>query len=512
MSPLAQQILAYMGERPPVQQLYRLQELQQLGSPAEVNQALQELALAHRAGSPGPGLWFPLRPVQDALGTFHMPPAFLKEMAESLLQREGVGVRQGLAVQNYHLAARTGGREGVWGTPTFQQIGVDQPVTLNLHWHDGYVYTEYQGTDMMPNHPPPFSATTIEDAGELARRAEQMQTSPARLEKDIWVNAALVGLSEAPPSDLGQFLFMGGTSLTKAFRLVPRFSEDIDLRFQLHEAAFPGTFASMSTAVYHDLRARIVHHVLPRIPGAHIDEGRSILRPQAQLHALHVRYPSAFDPEGNSLIVEAMIKPWRVPWDYRAIQNYPGTMTHQATHTLCYLPCVPIWGTMTGKLQALAMYAHTPAQRDMRHLVDLGAWLSPERDTGDIHAYMVQQSLGEESTRHLLDWLEENLQILRKHPGVPELYATYVRAMFPGNLAFLAPPLYEALDRIEALWHAMCDADWENPRYRVEIPHFRDVPLPTAALPPRPADTARLRRAADESGHAASGTAASGTL
>lgn len=54
--------------------------------------------------------------------------------------------------------------------------------------------------------------------------------APAILEKDYWVCRTLDVLFGLP--DLGQHLiFKGGTSLSKVFRLIERFSEDIDVSF-----------------------------------------------------------------------------------------------------------------------------------------------------------------------------------------------------------------------------------------------------------------------------------------
>jgi hypothetical protein len=53
------------------------------------------------------------------------------------------------------------------------------------------------------------------------------------LEKDIWVVWALQGLFE---SDLGKHLvFKGGTSLSKGYDIIERFSEDIDLTYDVRE-------------------------------------------------------------------------------------------------------------------------------------------------------------------------------------------------------------------------------------------------------------------------------------
>jgi len=57
---------------------------------------------------------------------------------------------------------------------------------------------------------------------------EQMRLQAVSVEKDFWVCWTLRELFALP--DIGQHLtFKGGTSLSKAWGLIQRFSEDIDL-------------------------------------------------------------------------------------------------------------------------------------------------------------------------------------------------------------------------------------------------------------------------------------------
>jgi predicted nucleotidyltransferase component of viral defense system len=51
------------------------------------------------------------------------------------------------------------------------------------------------------------------------------------LEKDFWVSW-LLGLLFSQPQWAGQLVFKGGTSLSKVFGVIDRFSEDIDLSLQ----------------------------------------------------------------------------------------------------------------------------------------------------------------------------------------------------------------------------------------------------------------------------------------
>jgi hypothetical protein len=55
--------------------------------------------------------------------------------------------------------------------------------------------------------------------------------SPVVLEKDFWVSW-LLGLLFKEPAWAGQLVFKGGTSLSKVFGVIDRFSEDIDLSLQ----------------------------------------------------------------------------------------------------------------------------------------------------------------------------------------------------------------------------------------------------------------------------------------
>jgi len=57
--------------------------------------------------------------------------------------------------------------------------------------------------------------------------AEALGLPQVYIEKDYWVTKALKHLSES--AHVSEVVFKGGTSLSKAYRLVDRFSEDIDL-------------------------------------------------------------------------------------------------------------------------------------------------------------------------------------------------------------------------------------------------------------------------------------------
>ena len=59
--------------------------------------------------------------------------------------------------------------------------------------------------------------------------AERLDTLATYIEKDFWVCRVLDALYHGLPNNHPRLLFKGGTSLSKAFSAIHRFSEDIDM-------------------------------------------------------------------------------------------------------------------------------------------------------------------------------------------------------------------------------------------------------------------------------------------
>jgi hypothetical protein len=82
---------------------------------------------------------------------------------------------------------------------------------------------------MNPSYDAILSADQDTRAGLFTATAQRLGTTPQNAEKDFWVcwtlDALFNGLKPGGP----RLLFKGGTSLSKAFGLIPRFSEDIDI-------------------------------------------------------------------------------------------------------------------------------------------------------------------------------------------------------------------------------------------------------------------------------------------
>ena len=70
--------------------------------------------------------------------------------------------------------------------------------------------------------------------------ARRLDTLSGHVEKDFWVCLVLDALYNRLPDGHPRLLFKGGTSLSKAFGLIRRFSEDIDLVVHRVDLDFAG--------------------------------------------------------------------------------------------------------------------------------------------------------------------------------------------------------------------------------------------------------------------------------
>jgi len=85
-----------------------------------------------------------------------------------------------------------------------------------------------------------FARFAAEERNEvIAEAASRLGLDPIAVEKDFWVCWVLDKLFKLP-GDHPDLLFKGGTSLSKAFGLIHRFSEDIDLTVSRYSLGYDG--------------------------------------------------------------------------------------------------------------------------------------------------------------------------------------------------------------------------------------------------------------------------------
>ena len=142
------------------------------------------------------------------------------------------------------------------------------------------------------------------DARELFETlAAQKGLPPAVVEKDYWVMHCLWGLQQ---SGL-HFEMKGGTSLSKGWRVIERFSEDIDIRFEpppkLNVKGGKPAHIAARFDFYDALASKI------KIPGITVSRSRVYDDDKAQNGGISLKYDSFFAPDpGPGLKPEVLLE------------------------------------------------------------------------------------------------------------------------------------------------------------------------------------------------------------
>lgn len=130
--------------------------------------------------------------------------------------------------------------------------------------------------------------------------ASAMRTIPAIVEKDFWVVWVLDKLFSDP--ELQRVLkFKGGTSLSKAFGLIGRFSEDIDLILDWREVTQGEPYLERSKSQQSQFNETINEQAVKYIREVLLPDVAHLLEPVCECfieaddpHSIYVRYPAAF--------------------------------------------------------------------------------------------------------------------------------------------------------------------------------------------------------------------------
>lgn len=131
--------------------------------------------------------------------------------------------------------------------------------------------------------------------------ADRLDLYPAAVEKDFWVVWILGRLFE---SDLlgDKILFKGGTSLSKVFGLIRRFSEDIDLILNWNEVVTEDPNLSRSKTKQDQFNKKVPERSRRYIVETFLPEVRRLLKgfcsaeiEEGAPDVINIRYPSSFE-------------------------------------------------------------------------------------------------------------------------------------------------------------------------------------------------------------------------
>jgi hypothetical protein len=103
-----------------------------------------------------------------------------------------------------------------------------------------------------------FISASADDRRDLClATATRLGTTEQNVEKDFWVCWVLDALFHGLPPDGPRLLFKGGTSLSKAFGLISRFSEDIDITVFREDLGQAATVEQLETLSRKKRNARL---------------------------------------------------------------------------------------------------------------------------------------------------------------------------------------------------------------------------------------------------------------
>ena len=152
-----------------------------------------------------------------------------------------------------------------------------------------------------------FLALPEQDRKDVfASAARRLDTVPGYVEKDFWVCLVLHALFNGLPAGHPKLLFKGGTSLSKAFGLVQRFSEDIDLVVHRDDLGFSGTRDPVAARDISNKKRSALFTNLARACGAYIHgELKAALTASiGELTTGCTIRPDEDDSDGQTLLVE----------------------------------------------------------------------------------------------------------------------------------------------------------------------------------------------------------------
>lgn len=215
-------------------------------------------------------------------------------------------------------------------------------------------------------------ASELEDFRDLLEAVARANNfPPAIIEKDYYVVRALRALQDAVP---GQFVFKGGTSLSKGWNLLERFSEDVDLLFRAEEGK-----AALSKGEL-DRRMKRAQQVVEQTAGFTLESAFSDkgVHRKSKFNYKQEGFPSV-SALGSTVLIEMGTRGGTNPSVVRSVQSF---VTEYATArnqqdlavdlTAFDVECLDVRRTFVEKLFAVhAAYERDHAAGKVRHYYDL---------------------------------------------------------------------------------------------------------------------------------------------
>ena len=229
--------------------------------------------------------------------------------------------------------------------------------------------------------------------------ADELGTRPGLIEKD-WHVVRAIGVITALDHGEVRPAFCGGTSLSIAWGLIKRFSEDIDFKVAMPPAANTSRARAQRRAYREKVLAALSAADFELIQPPHV-------RNQSNFFSAEFAYPSGFDTAPGlrpHLRMEMTFQAPALPTIQRPIRSLVAQALGQGPDILA-VPCVDPIETAADKLSALAWRVCTRNRNGndddptiIRHLHDLAA-LEPRVITAPALATLVRVAMQADTGR-----------------------------------------------------------------------------------------------------------------
>jgi predicted nucleotidyltransferase component of viral defense system len=147
--------------------------------------------------------------------------------------------------------------------------------------------------------------------------AEQMNIPPDFVEKDYWVTCALHTIFN---NEIGKdTVFKGGTALSKCYKMIDRFSEDIDLVVLRREGETDNKLKTKIKAI-----SKLVNEVLSEVEIDGITHKMGIIRKTA--HTYNKEFDGNYGQVRDVIILESTWLGYYEPYSNRMLHSFIGEM------------------------------------------------------------------------------------------------------------------------------------------------------------------------------------------
>jgi predicted nucleotidyltransferase component of viral defense system len=290
----------------------------------------------------------------------------------------------------------------------------------------------------------------------LAFIENRFKINPLFTEKD-WYTQHILGVISKFESDDFQPVFSGGTSLSKGYQLIQRFSEDVDFRIIPLRGNLTRSFRS-------DYQDRLVEAVLASSPD--LELFREVYkRDRSRFLKFQVSYPSQFplmDAVRPYIQIELSFEPPQLEPQIRPVASLISQLTQQPPE-IAGMACLNLSETAADKLAALSwrvMGKEPDAERYdpriIRHLYDLSflaSRVSDDPSWSDLSYKTIAHDL-QTRDRSLADRIKTPDELLNQlvnrfktNPVYAQHYRDFVESVAYGD----SPSFQQAINNLSAL-------------------------------------------------------------